>query len=766
MRALLICILFALLFTAANAEHRGLPDPVIPDCLGVNIHLRGQQDEQARMMFEAGFKFIRMDFSWSRIETVKGQYDFTQYDQLVDSLAKNGIRALFILDYGNDFYDGGKAPHTDEGREAFARFAEAGVSHFKGRGILWELWNEPNHSTFWKPDSNVGDYVKLAKAVYPRVKRADSTALLLGPALAGWDFDYLEEAFKKGLLDSLDAISVHPYGSSIPEDAYLYYSTIRALVSKYARAGRRFPVVSGEWGYSAINHITVERQSQYIAREFLVNLANDIPLSIWYDWSDDGLDPKEIEHNFGVLYHDLSEKPAHTAIRTLASDLDGYRFAARLDSASDEDYLMLFVRGSQTCLAAWTVGKPHKITVPADAAKYGIVSLLGKRAQSSSRGGKLQIEISESVQYIKPIGTSRRWEIEAGWRTAVKQTAVADGLKLMITSQMAGVAPAYSFTLDGRKLAAKKTAQGFVARYVADGRPKSRIRVQARVEGVSEPLARTVHFDNLDVPNILVAPPSEKTMIVAVSLPDYGTDTPFRGGLHVEECKGIAFENASATVSLTASSRRAMLKFSISQPPHGVYSFSLRLVSDSGADVVRVPAKRYQLVETFGGGKPGDDVAGYNVVPGGNPMVVAEARLAYTTAPSDGPGEVCARLNYKVDSGWKYIEVMPKLPGQIQGRPKAARIWLRSDKDTSAVRLRVAGKDGQTFQHTYGRLETNQWEVMTANFSGRGTGFWGASEDGVVRYPLTWETLVLVDNLMGKAKEGEVLVGPVMLCYD
>ncbi len=44
-----------------------------------------------------------------------------------------------------------------------------------------------------------------------------------------------------------------------------------------------------------------ETQAKLLARQWLSNLANDIPLSIWYDWRDDGPDPKEREHHFGMV---------------------------------------------------------------------------------------------------------------------------------------------------------------------------------------------------------------------------------------------------------------------------------------------------------------------------------------------------------------------------------------------------------------------------------------------------------------------------------
>ena len=44
-----------------------------------------------------------------------------------------------------------------------------------------------------------------------------------------------------------------------------------------------------------------EKQGALFAREMLTNVANEIPISIWYDWRDDGSDPNEAEHHFGLV---------------------------------------------------------------------------------------------------------------------------------------------------------------------------------------------------------------------------------------------------------------------------------------------------------------------------------------------------------------------------------------------------------------------------------------------------------------------------------
>src|SRR5438093_10126887 len=76
----------------------GLPVPVIPNGLGVNIHFVEPPARDVAMIAAAGFGFVRMDFFWSGIERQKGQYDFSGYDHLMAALARHAIRPLFILD--------------------------------------------------------------------------------------------------------------------------------------------------------------------------------------------------------------------------------------------------------------------------------------------------------------------------------------------------------------------------------------------------------------------------------------------------------------------------------------------------------------------------------------------------------------------------------------------------------------------------------------------------------------------------------------------
>ena len=92
----------------------------MPNSIGVNIHFTGNPVD-IKLIKEAGIKTVRMDMNWSTIELQKGIFDFkdTGYDELNNSLIKNNIRPLYILDYSNPFYEKSNSITTTQGMEGF-----------------------------------------------------------------------------------------------------------------------------------------------------------------------------------------------------------------------------------------------------------------------------------------------------------------------------------------------------------------------------------------------------------------------------------------------------------------------------------------------------------------------------------------------------------------------------------------------------------------------------------------------------------------------
>ena len=426
MKLRLALVLFSLLLSLATSADRTTPKcpdawasgsntRLLENGLGVNIHFTDPRPGEIKMIADAGFRWVRMDFKWDATETERGRYDFSSYDRLLASLETHKIHALLILDYGNPLYDNDAPPRTEVARQAFARWAVAAARHFAGRGVIWEIYNEPNINIFWPPTSNVDEYIPLALAVGRAFRSEIPTEKLIGPATSGIDFPFLEACFKAGLLDYWAAVSVHPYRQTDPESAADDYCRLRKMIESYrtARGSKRveIPIISGEWGYSSVwRGMSEEKQGVMLAREMLTNLANNILISIWYDWRDDGVDPNEAEHHFGTVRNAyqggrnqlFEPKPAYLAAKTLSEIFDGYAYQRRLSVSSDSDYVLVFAKGDELRIAAWTTSpSTHRVVIPIKEGHFRVTKHTGESAGSISAGPQgLELTISNAPIYL------------------------------------------------------------------------------------------------------------------------------------------------------------------------------------------------------------------------------------------------------------------------------------------------------------------------------------------------------------------------------
>ena len=225
-------------------------------------------------MQAGGFGWVRMDFAWSAIEKVQGQYDFSAYDTLVAGLTARHIKPLFILDYGNDLYQTG-SPRSPEARAAFARFAAAAVTHYKGKPILWEIWNEPNGG-FWKPQANAAEYGRLALETARAIKQADPNATVLRPEHRGSRWTSWRPSSKRACCATWMPFPCIRIAATGPKARRRDYPAVRRLIQQYAPPGKDIPLVSSEWGYSAVN-VTEEQQGRISAAGVAVQSGRRCP---------------------------------------------------------------------------------------------------------------------------------------------------------------------------------------------------------------------------------------------------------------------------------------------------------------------------------------------------------------------------------------------------------------------------------------------------------------------------------------------------------
>lgn len=393
-----------------NVENKISNIKSIPDILGIQTHIAsGSVDVDA--IKDHGFKIVRDDILWSRVEKEKGKYDYlsTGYDDYNERLKNNGIRPYYILSYSNELYEKNKSVVTKEGLEAYVNFVKETSKRYKNQNIIWEIWNEPNIEYFWSPAfTSVYKYTELVKNASKEIKKNDPSGIVVGPALSELNetsLQWLEETFKLGLLDDIDALSVHPYRGTEPESVIDDYKNLKDLISKYTK--KEVPIFSGEWGYPSggIFHevrLNQRQQTRYLVRMFLVNVYQGIPINIWYDWKNDGEDKENSLHNFGIREFDQSlSKEAALGAKTLINNLDGYHFSKRVKLENKNDYLLEFINGEKKVFIYWTTENDHYSNWPNnDHYKGTLINMLGANIGLMDTKNK-KMHFTNSPIYLK-----------------------------------------------------------------------------------------------------------------------------------------------------------------------------------------------------------------------------------------------------------------------------------------------------------------------------------------------------------------------------
>jgi hypothetical protein len=137
---------------------------------------------------------------------------------------------------------------------------------------------------------------------------------------------------------------------------------------------------------------------------FLINSYQKIPVSIWYDWKNDGTDPNEREHQFGTVKHDLNPKAAYLAAKVLSSTLAGYSIQQKLDLGNENDFAFKLTNGDREAVAFWTVGARHNVTLPIEPTEVTLIGIYGGKVIINWKTKHLNLRAEQNPQYllIKP----------------------------------------------------------------------------------------------------------------------------------------------------------------------------------------------------------------------------------------------------------------------------------------------------------------------------------------------------------------------------
>jgi polysaccharide biosynthesis protein PslG len=656
----------AALCTLLPASAQSLPVPTVPEGFGVNIHFTDPQPGEMERFAEAGYRLARMDLFWGAVEKEKGKYDFSSYDRLTEHLKKAGARPLFILDYGNDLYQKG-APSTPEARAAFARFAAAAAEHYKGKGVLFEIWNEPNLAGFWPPAPDPKAYAALAVEAAKAIRAADPDAVILAPGSSGFPWEYFETVFEAGLLQHIDAVSVHPYRGQEPETASADFARLRGLIGRYAPADKRpMPIVSSEWGYSTVEGgVSEAKQASYLIRMWLANLASGVNLSIFYDWRDDGDNPKENEHRFGTVRRDFTPKPSFLAAQKLIRELNGFSFRHRLEGKRPGDWLLLFQKADtdELALVTWntTPTAPEAQSIPTvrrvdtNASEYlGLRRLASVRFPYAAQSFFGTDPLTVPLDVVNPDANEAEVKLERIDR-----------------DQPGGKYTVWTGKLGPNDQEVKQFPLG------ARGPQEETVRLVVQWNGETLPALSPIPLMPAE-PVTVTAIPAGRDLNVLVQSP---AGKGFEGYviLTVQSTAGAVLREVREPVSIPEGTRESRLFLPLPKSGEFFNVAVRRFRGWPGNWQVKATPNAMLFLPLAGfDGKHGQ-TAPFQYTRFVENVSQKPEPLTLAATPDRSPAEIALRIVYQFDKGWQYAQATPTKPLTIPEGAKSLVLWVLAD---------------------------------------------------------------------------------------
>ncbi len=404
---------------------------------GTIAHLKrmdeANRDQMLDLISRGGIGWIREGFLWHELEPARGEWKTGRYDDIVERTYNHGLSILPVLCFGNTW-----AAATDENhppavlRQALPKlddwenYIREMVRRYGDRIHAWEIWNEPNLRTFWRPEPNAKDYAQVAARAYATIKDLAPDDTVLSAGLAPNHVDYPEKpewgetTFVRELarLDPrpFDAIAAHPYtlfrhGVTRDRTEMLFQANLdnilAGLEGSEVSEPAEFPLWITEIGVSTIPRVSTEED----AAGHLVNVLTltaarpSIERIFLYNFRDTGTDPKEKEHMFGLVRADYTPKPGYFAVRHFIKTVGDAAFVRR-STTPEGAVLHEFKReDGSPVIVAWAPGSESlntSIVLSGTVIEAKVSNVVGDSTDHRVTDGKLQLTIAREPLFVEP----------------------------------------------------------------------------------------------------------------------------------------------------------------------------------------------------------------------------------------------------------------------------------------------------------------------------------------------------------------------------
>ena len=480
-----------IIFTEDYSFSRVLVPEEQLDILGVCTHLskRGMTTKQSQQYVDlarqAGVKFWRDELPWSTVEPAKGQYKIpASADAAVDYTLSIGMEPLFILDYGNDLY--GSDVTTDEWLEGYLGYVKAMVTHFKGRIMYYEVWNEWNIGLggMDKKYREMADiYANLLIETYKVIKEIDPKVTVIGGVVAGGELKWTENMLKyPEVINAMDAFSFHCYPDNDIKEIQDQVEKLRELFKEYGRED--IPMWLTETGWPT--HIGRDGFTEEVSAGNLVSLytwaiANPGVLDriFWYDLHNDGEEAEYLEHNLGLLRNwdadvetvPMAAKKSYVAMNAMNAILLGAEYVGTYDMGHKSITAHRFNKDGKDLLVVWADDCTLNMVATIGNSNMVVTDMYGNANALTPVNGKVTLFLSDAPVYIE-YDLDDTLELKEG------------GFKL--DKAMYSATPAATFPLQITRNSGLETFEGTYAFSMPEGWSVEGVEFGAAKEGATE----------------------------------------------------------------------------------------------------------------------------------------------------------------------------------------------------------------------------------------------------------------------------------------
>jgi polysaccharide biosynthesis protein PslG len=723
----------------------------------------------------AGVRWVRFDLRWESIEGVRGTYNFSRVDGIINNLQSRGMRAIFTLQGVNPHYAGGNLA-SPEAVTGFANFAAACVDRYRERGHIWEIWNEPNHPHFWPPQPNVEDYIVMARAATIRMRAVSPDEWIGGPGTF-IDIPFLTRCFQAGLLDHWDFVTVHPYTRLAPEVLIEQEERLRQLIDRYSRKTTKIPVIASEVGYSErYQGLNRELQGKYIPRVYLLNKFLGIDTVLLYQWRDAGPDPMHQEHTFGLVHFDLTPKRAYRALHLLSQQLAGFRFHSRLQTGNPENYVLLFTNGVTEKIVIYTGLGNRQISVPVTPGTFDVVNEFGTTTVTTATN-LATFNATDEFLVATPRLPNVHLRLMAGqgrlpaFDTINTRNEARDLVAPLFHSfaaltNLAGTMrivdvstdPSNPIRLDQTWTVAEIRAISNLSAWIENlattlpiNRDHSaayrRFTVEVALPGFA-PFRQTMTVMKARPVAMEVLPPLGDHMQVLVQSPlgatlDGRVRARFSDGVVVERPVTFAEGETEKIVFMNVNRARMALGFTLELFNNAVQG------SDDARRMIQTQPQALVWFENFAGQplntQPG--LPNYRFLIEGDPSVTGGANSFITTAPPGLPlpNQHPLRIDYGFSSGGRVLNIVPSTDRSpfFSNAPLSMGVWVHGDDSKAVLLMRMRDSTGQFFQWDHIEVNWTGWRFVKWNLQEKYK-FWSGANNGVMNFPVRVSSPLIV----------------------